>query len=399
MKILIVNDKYGEFGGTEEYINSFANSFAKFGHEIAVIYGKKYPKDFTNNSIVSELCLPILHARNIANAHNLTNELREIKNFIESFKPDIIYVHNILDHRIISSIKEAKRGKVIWYCHDHYFYCLTELKIIDDKPCNFVFSDTCIKNISDGRCLKRYGLPDDIHSLFEERKKLLESASLFDHTIVISEYMKQTLLKNMPFLTKISLVPRQVKIPEKVSRAYDYVLFAGRFVKEKGVHHAIEAMCFVTSKNIKLVIVGSGDESYMKRCAQLALELKKASNVNIEFVGSVPHEKMTHFYSKANVVVMPSIFPEPFGMVAAESLAHAVPVVAYDSGGISSTVINNKTGFLVEYGKIEQLGQKICFLCNNIHENKLMGENGRKLIQANYTAQKHTDKLIDIFES
>ncbi len=397
MKILLINDKFGEFGGTEEYINSFIRAFSSLGYKIGIAYGKKYPPDFKNPWIECECPLPFLNFRNFNLYPDYKRDLQKLKEFILWFKPDITYIHNVLDYRIIEAIPKKKAGKIVWYCHDHYFYCLTELKLFEEKPCEFTLSERCIEHIKAGKCLLRYPLSQPPEVLYQERQKLLNSVYLFDHVIVISEYMKKTLLQNLPLLKNIRVVPRQVEIPEKVERTFKFVLFAGRLVKEKGVHHAIEAMRFI--KNSSLVIVGQGDDkAYIEKCKNLAKEVERNSSVKIKFAGFVSHDKIGEFYRGAMMVLVPSLFPEPFGMVAAESLAHGVPVVAYNSGGLNSTVINGKTGFLVEHGNINQLAEKTKFLLENLEKNKKIGLSGRKWILERFTLEKHIKSLKEIFE-
>ncbi|MCL0042402.1 hypothetical protein M1N07_01840, partial [Thermodesulfovibrionales bacterium] len=100
-KILLINDKYGEFGGTEEYINSFASLFGLFGYEISIIYGKKYPKNFSN-SLIKEFPLEAINERNTSAPYKLDG----LRDYLNGIKPDIIYLHNIFDRGVVTLLKE-----------------------------------------------------------------------------------------------------------------------------------------------------------------------------------------------------------------------------------------------------------------------------------------------------
>lgn len=395
-RILIVNDKYGEFGGTEEYINSFAKLFSKFGYEIFVVYGEKHPKTFSS-PIVKEFESPILGRRYVKDSREVFDELHGLRRYVDGVKPDIIYLHNILDHRVVDLFEGHE--KIVWYCHDHFFYCLTELKICDERPCEHVFSKNCVGRVLAGRCLERYKLPGDLDWLFMERGKLLESTRIFDRVVVISEYMRSNLERNISFLRgKICLVPRQVDVPRRIGgRGNREVLFVGRLVKEKGLHHLIEAMGFVGG-GARLTVVGGGEKDYVEKCSASAKGLLEKKGLEVVFTGKKPHDEVSRFYAGASVVVVPSLFPEPFGVVAAEALAHGVPVVAYDVGGISSIVSDGETGFLVEYGNIEGLGERINYLCNNPSEGRSMGLRGREFVRREFNPGKHVNMLMEIFE-
>ncbi|MCL0038285.1 glycosyltransferase family 4 protein [Thermodesulfovibrionales bacterium] len=395
-KILLINDKYGEFGGTEEYINSFASLFGLFGYEISIIYGKKYPKNFSN-SLIKEFPLEAINERNTSAPYKLDG----LRDYLNGIKPDIIYLHNIFDRRVVTLLKEASAKKIIWYCHDHFFYCLTELKILDDFQCELPSGEHCIENIKAGRCMQRYPLSGDLKELFWERKRLLEATSLLDEIVVISEYMKSTLLQNNPSLEeRINLVPRQVYIPERVKREKGgkNILYVGRVVKEKGVDYLIKAMEFINCKDATLIIIGGGDDlGYVKRCQSLAEDLREKKGIEVIFTGWKSHREVSEFYERATVTCVPSIFPEPFGVVTAEALAHEVPVVAYDVGGISTVIKDGKTGLLAEPGNIRDLGKKIEHLFNNKEENLRMGEEGRRFVKEEFNSQRRLDAIAQLF--
>ena len=349
-RIVIINDKYGEFGGTEEYINSFARVFTSLGYEVSIIYGRRYsmPKNF----FAREYELPILATRYKAQNRR---DLKKLQGYLNKIKPDIIYVHNIFDNKIIKTLKEEYSGKMIWYCHDHFFYCLTELKLLDGLPCRLPLAKQCITNIKARRCLERYPSPENLEGLLVERKKLLESTAIFDKIVVISEYMKENLIQNMPSLReKITIVPRQVSVPD-------------------------------------------GDELYIERCRVLAREIERRKATRIRFKGKVPHEKVFDFYRKASVVVVPSKFPEPFGVVSAEALACGVPVVAYKVGGIETVVRNVDPSLLVEPGNIKELAKKIEYLCRDKKRSLEIGERGQEFVRKVFSIERHIDAMLKLF--
>ena len=395
-RIVLINDKYGGFGGTEEYINSLARLLDPLGYETSIIYGKKYPKNFSN-PLIREFRLPFLKERY---AKAKPYELAKLCGYINKIRPDIVYIHNIFDYRIITAIRKAHLGKIIWYCHDHFFYCLTELKVFNDRQYELPLGKHCITNIQAGRCIERYPLRDlNLNEIFLERKKLLESSSLFDEIVVISKYMESNLIKNEVPKEKINLVPRQVYIPEKIERREEgkNILYVGRVVKEKGVDHLIKALEFIYC-NVKLTIVGSGDAGYIEKCRFLAKDLKgKKKGLEIIFTGQKSHREVFEFYKKASVVAIPSLWPEPFGVVAAESLAHEVPVVAYNVGGIDTIIKDGETGLLAEPRNIKELGEKIGYLCSNKEESRKMGKNGRKFVKLKFDPQKHVDAILRLF--
>lgn len=129
----------------------------------------------------------------------------------------------------------------------------------------------------------------------------------------------------------------------------DYVAYLGRIIEPKGVHLAIAAVKErnkTADKPLKLKIAGkhySGTKD--KYWQQIAPQI---DGHEIEYVGflSTDTEKQA-FLGNACATIIPSIFAEPFGMVAIESLACATPVIALDSGALPE-IVNKSVGLVIK---------------------------------------------------
>ena len=104
-------------------------------------------------------------------------------------------------------------------------------------------------------------------------------------------------------------------------------------------------------------------------------------------------------YQKASVVVVPSIYPEPFGLVGLEAMAHSRPVVAFRVGGISSWLKDGKNGFLAKPADFVSLGEKIDLLLRDRKLAKKMGAFGHQLLTKEYDPEKHLARLVETYES
>lgn len=127
----------------------------------------------------------------------------------------------------------------------------------------------------------------------------------------------------------------------------DYYLVVGRLVAHKKVDYVID-----TFKNInkKLIIVGSGrDEKRLKSLAQ--------NSKNIFFAGQVDDHRLLKYYQNCTALICPQV--EDFGIVSLEAQSCGRPVIAYNRGGITETVIHNKTGILYNHQNSKSLTQAI----------------------------------------
>lgn len=133
-------------------------------------------------------------------------------------------------------------------------------------------------------------------------------------------------------------------------------------------------------------------------CRFVAAGGAKAAH-GIDQTGWVPQQKMPELYAQASVVVVPSIWDEPFGLVLIEAMASGRAVVAYKSGAIPEIVVDGTTGFLVERGNVDAMSERVLYLLRNPEVSSRMGEAGRKRAIDHFDikkcAQAYKDNLVE----
>jgi glycosyltransferase involved in cell wall biosynthesis len=212
--------------------------------------------------------------------------------------------------------------------------------------------------------------------------------------IVASRYMKNCLLQNGFEERKINILPYYCKDYGSRDRHFDdFILFVGRIWLYKGIQFLVRALKDLP-KSLKLVIAGDGD--YLNDIKSLAADLGLENR--IIFLGRVSNDDLEQYYHKCLALAVPSIWAEPFGIIGIEAMASGKPVIAFDVGGISDWLEDNKSGFLVERGNVAGLVEKINILLNNRELAAKMGDCGRKLYEQKYTVEHHIEKLLEIFE-
>ena len=128
------------------------------------------------------------------------------------------------------------------------------------------------------------------------------------------------------------------------------VLYFGKLLRNKGVHLLLEALERVDAR---AVIVGFGD---------YRADLEAMAGPNVLFTGPLEHRHLVHLIPLADVTVVPSIFPEAFGMVAAEAAAAgSLPLVARHSGlaEIAEALENAGVPASFESGNVDDLVEKL----------------------------------------
>ncbi|UCD06686.1 MAG: glycosyltransferase family 4 protein [candidate division WOR-3 bacterium] len=142
-------------------------------------------------------------------------------------------------------------------------------------------------------------------------------------------------------------------------REDDLVAYVGRVKTYKSIDHFVRAVAMVKKRrNIRAKIVGDGDA--LDDLKSLARE----RGVDIDFTGFVSGDEKYRVYRSARVVVQPSI-KEGWGLTAIEAQSCSTPVVSANSPGLREVVVHGKTGFLYEYGNVEEMAERIIELLDD----------------------------------
>lgn len=208
-----------------------------------------------------------------------------------------------------------------------------------------------------------------------------------DRVIALTPEVKNDLVNIGVYENKIDIIPTGVSVDKykptnKPLTQMDFIekdfiiLFVGRLVENKGVINLIMAFKKVLDEKVKanLVIVGEGN--LKKKLIDLTKKLGLSENVH--FMGSFKQEMMPYVYPKANVLVLPTIYKEPFGIVAIEALASGIPVIATEIDGLKYIINDGDVGFLVKPNDIESLSKKILEIMENDKLRDTMRINARR---------------------
>lgn len=248
--------------------------------------------------------------------------------------------------------------------------------------------------------------------------RLLQRA---DAVVCCSEDVRRRFLAAAPFPERRTIVIRNGTDPDLfrpasplekrrlrqrygLDEAAQVVLFVGAFVPEKGLLQAARAMAHVTSAvpDAVLLAVGGRLWSSLPADAQVNSPYEDAvyayQSSSVRFLGRVPHAEMPDIYRVADMVIVPSIWPEPFSMSALDGLASGLPVVASRTGGPPEMIDERRNGLLVPPGDEEELGRAIVSLARNPTRRAEMGSNARARARS-MTWARYTEEMEVLYQS
>jgi len=128
-------------------------------------------------------------------------------------------------------------------------------------------------------------------------------------------------------------------------RSEGYLAFLGRISPEKRLDRAIE-IARRSGRQLKIAakLYPEEDDYYRKTIEPLLLE----SRSFVEFVGEIGGREKDEFLGKADALLFPIDWPEPFGLVMIEAMACGTPVIAWREGSVPEVIEEGVTGFIVE---------------------------------------------------
>ncbi len=314
--------------------------------------------------------------------------MSDTERLIAEFEPDVIHVHNLLAADALDRLQ--KRAAVVQSVHNHTSCTHGHRYFGPGEACHLAHSPACLTNSLLRNCGHRR-IPMASLSAYRRVTEHLETLRRSDAVIAYSDYVAGDLRRNgVPgaHVLRLFVHDRPTVAPTETSERR--ILFAGRVVPEKGLGVLLHALVHVNG-----TLEVHGDGWGLKRCRQLCGRLNLEDRV--EFHGWGSECELDDAYARGAVVAVPSIWPEPFGMVGLEAMIHHRPVVASAVGGIPEWLAHDTTGCLVNPGDPMALAQALARLLDRPDLRHEMGRNGRLRALTEFTAERHLNGLRAVY--
>ncbi len=236
-----------------------------------------------------------------------------------------------------------------------------------------------------------------LHDVFN-RKISERYSSFLDGVIVHNRSLEGALAENN-WPVPVYHVPLGVdrrRFGATESPGGNQVMFVGRLRPEKGVDVLLRAMEIVrrTIPEASLVLVGSGDSEDELRSLAVSLRLGEG----VEFRGAVAPDDMPKQYSAADIVIVPSVWEENFGLVGIEAMASGRPVIGSDVSGIREWLNNGVEGTLVSPGNVHELAAAITAMLCDRDTRKAMGRAARERAIA-FDVDETIEDLLHVYRA
>ena len=376
MRILHVHDRASFKGGVEQILFDTARGLSAQGWPQALLTQESDP-DPRFGSAFDRISLDLQDAA--------------------TFRPDAVLMHKVADTARVTAL--ARGFPTAHMVHDHDLVCPRRHKYfpLTGEICNRPAGLGCYTRLC---CVQRAAegarIPVRLAGAGQVKRQL-KSGEAVRRFLVGSGYMRRELEMNGIPAQKISVlhpVPAALQSPraQPFTQARE-LLFVGQVIRGKGVDLMLRALSQLAGP-WQATIVGAGNQ--LDECKSLAVELGIAERVR--FTGWVDHAALETYYANARMVVVPSRWPEPFGMVGIEAMARGRPVIAFDSGGISDWLQDGATGLLVPTADTAAMAAAMQRLLDDPALAQALGAAGADRVDRNFSHQRYLAGIMQQLE-
>lgn len=390
MRICIINTFYKPniVGGAEVCVIKLAETLKKLGHDVYVIStGEKNDFSIIDNIKVYRIKVKNVYSPlSIKNNYKKTNKIKlkfykildmynignyfEVRNILKKINPEVVHVNNLYGFSIsIWSAIMSLNIPIVQTVHD---YGLLEadnkiIRLIKSK-----FNSICSKNINVVTAPSQFTLDKFKENKFFEKSYL--------------EVVPNGINYSVERINKILENKKSNILNKKIIN----FVFLGRLEEIKGILYLIDIFKNNNKKNIRLTIAGTGTlENKIK-------ELISNDN-RIRYIGFISEEEIENLLIMSDVLIIPSLWDEPFGMVILEAYKFLLPVIGSDKGGINEVINHGKTGFVFNPKNNNELNDYINYFSHGENILKMM-DNCEEEIKK-FDLYKQCKKFLNIYYS
>jgi glycosyltransferase involved in cell wall biosynthesis len=192
--------------------------------------------------------------------------------------------------------------------------------------------------------------------------------------------------------------------PPRDDRDTHVILLPARLFPEKGAELAIRMLRSLRREgfSVRLILTTpSRTVDWEQSSAAFRAKIDRmiaASGLreHVEF-RSVGFEKMPQLYAESDIVIYPSIYPEPLGLAPLEAAAAGRPVVVTDVGGLRETVVHESTGYVIPSHDVAALTARVRMLLADRMLARRMGVEGKRFVRRYFALEHYVNSMINCY--
>lgn len=399
MRLVFLSNYYPphHIGGYEELCQDVAEGLLARGHAVAVLTSRGPSQDESSTSlrVLRRLLLEVdassLGARidsYFRAQRRLKSNLQVLQDTMSEFSPDLTMVWAMwnLPSELPVALERQYGMPVVYYLADYWPTLPSARRQHWEASARRRYLSGVRQTM--GRWILR-GLP---------RTRVLPQ---FRHALCVSAYVRKRLIESGIPLQDAQIVHNGIRLAPFVQAGRERIvregeprlLYAGRLSREKGVETAIRAVGTLRERghHPSLTLLGGGEGGYVAELERLVRDSNLADQVS--FAGKVPRERVPEVLRGHDVLIVPSVWPEPLPRTIQEGMAARLAVVASRVGGIPEIVHDGVNGLTFEPGDADGLASRLYQLAIDPRLRQSLAEMGAQTVQGEFDLERMLDRI------
>lgn len=395
MRVAVITRTGLRVGGAEAYVERVVRLLHDAGHDVALFLERAAPDDDPRRVELPE-----------GVTRYALGDPAAARTRISGWRPDVVFQQGLDDPAAERALLEV--APVVAFLHDYHGMCVSGSRTLGwptPTPCHRRFGPACLLVHHLRRCGGRD--PRTTWSLRATQARRLEALRACARVLVFSEHMRREAVRHGVSPARVTKVPCLAptwRPAEDVRRARgeDVVrlTFVGRMEPLKGgdlLLAALPAVARRLGRRVTLTLAGDGSAraAWAARAASLGDARARA-----ELVGWLAPEQVSELFARSDLLVLPSVWPEPFGLVGIEAGLHGVPAAAFRVGGIEEWLTEGANGALAPgnppttEGLVDAIVR--CLESADVHEDL---RDGARRVASSFTPERHLTALEAAFRA
>lgn len=349
MRIAIVTCSSRIAGGAERYLDTVIPMLEAAGHEISLFCETGAPA--TARAIGLAADAPLWCVADLGAPRALESMRR--------WRPELVYSQGLIDLEL--EARTLAMAPSIVFAHDYRSICVSGSKTFSfpaSKPCSRRLGAGCAVNFYPRRCggLNPLTLLTDLGDASRRLAMLRRVGAV----LVASEYVRTEYLRNglapatvrcvgLPIVDCRGVSPIASRLSaDRQKGSPARLVFAGRMEPLKGgmiLLDALPAIAAALARPLAATFAGDGRArfAWTRRANEV---VRRHPELSIEFTGWIDSVALNELFDRSDLLVLPSLWPEPFGLVGPEAGLRGVPAAAFAVGGIPEWLADGVNGAL-----------------------------------------------------
>ena len=385
--VMVLCDRVGDVGGAERYWETVVPALMRSGARVRVLARSV---EGSAGAAFGVRELPWADDGGTPSSAAASAVAEEIRRE----RPDAVVTASVFDPAVLDAVR-AETARWIVRVHDHRAFCPTGDRVYPqfEAPCSAAMGTACRAATFARGCVHGPRISSFRH--IAAREALRDRIARADAVLVSSEHMRATSVANGIDARRIAITPpplpdaayatvQQPRPPERT------LVFASRLTPRKGLRSLLAALAKLPRAERPLLVVAGEGEAEERAARAQALR----DGVAVDWRGKLSAAELRAEIDRADAVAVPSLWPEPFGLVGIEAQARGRPAVAYDVGGIGDWI--GRAGIAVRRADEAALAAAIRTVTSEPAWSEL--SSAARARAEEYRLGAHAERLIGLLE-